>query len=104
MKTIVMGSDEFILYIRKQYPKCETTTKFLGRQIADFMISKGFYNPDEENGKLNAKNEQYCYWKKGENTDDFIGEKFLPEKANQYVFDRALLPELYDFLDELGEK
>lgn len=99
---ITMGSDEFILYIRKRHQNCQTTTQVLGRRIADFMKSKGIYDPDANEGEPLCKNEQRCYWMSTEN-EDFIRSISLPITANQYTFDRALLPELYDFLDELGQ-
>lgn len=102
MRTIIMGSDEFILYIRKQHPNCQTTTQVLGRKIADFMIAQGFYDQNANKGEPFCNNEQRSYWVTEEN-EEFIRSISLPLTANQYTFDRALLPELYDFLDELGQ-
>lgn len=102
MRTITMGSDEFILYIRKQHPNCQTTTTILGFRIALWMSGKGFYDPNAEEGEPFCNNEQRSYWVTEEN-EEFIRSISLPLTANQYTFDRALLPELYDFLDELGQ-
>lgn len=33
-----MGNDEFILYIRKQPPCCQISTKDLGRNICEWII------------------------------------------------------------------
>lgn len=99
---ITMGSDEFILYIRKQHQNCQTTTTVLGRRIADFMIAQGFYDQNANEGEPLCKNEQLCYWMTTEN-EEFIKSISLPITANQYTFDRALLPQLYDFLDVLGQ-
>lgn len=102
MSTITMGSDEFILYIRKQYPECQKTTKNLGLYIAYFMKAKGFYDPNAKSGEPLCKKERDCFWETSKDAES-IDPKKLPKTANQYTFNRALLPELYDYLDALGQ-
>lgn len=99
---ITMGSDEFILYIRKQHPNCQMTTIRLGWRIALWMRGKGFYNSKAKKGESFCKNEIKCLWMTTEN-EEFIKSISLPISANQYTFDRALLSQLYDFLDVLGQ-
>lgn len=90
---IIMGDDEFILYVRKRNKKCQKTTKQIGRAIADWMILQGFYNSQ-------LRNKKRCKWetKKGAKN---IDKDILPKTANQFLFDRTYLPKLYDFLDTL---
>jgi len=42
MNLITMGNDEFILYIRKQYPNCQLNTKDLGRFIWVWILEHDF--------------------------------------------------------------
>ena len=49
-KTITMGNDEFILYIRKNY-NCSLTNDRLGRMIWKWML---------ENSKGISKTKKYC--------------------------------------------
>lgn len=86
---IVMGNDEFILYIRKQNKKCKSTNDQLGRKIWEWLINNANGTQVEENMK--------CLW--GKNADN-VNEKGLPYTATQFAFDRDKLPKLYDFLDK----
>ena len=87
---IRMGNDEFILYIRKT-SECEKSNDHLGREIWKWLRNKGAK-------KLFDEKPQPCYWEtNGPSTD----EKKLPQDATQFEFDRAILSELYTFLDEL---
>lgn len=88
---ITMGNDEFILYIRKWHPGCETTTKELGKKIWVWLKKKGAV-------KSSIK-PKHSYWDKSEK----VNKDMLPEHATQFEFDRTLLPELYSYLDELGQ-
>ena len=96
MNLITMGNDEFILYIRKQYPNCQLNTKDLGRFIWEWILEHD----------LNAKQvieDMPCIWETKTGTKN-INEKKLPKTATQFVFERSLLPELYGYLDELASK
>lgn len=90
---IKKGNDEFILYIRKT-SKCETSTKLLGKQIWIWLKAEGAK-------KLFSGKPQPCYWG---DSGIGIGEDKLPKDATQFQFDRALLPKLYNYLDELALK
>ena len=87
--TIQMGNDEFILYIRKT-SDCETHTNILGRQI-----SKWF----KKNNIEPSQRDVTSYWEK---IGASIDEKHLPKTAAQFKFNKKLLPELYNYLDELA--
>jgi len=89
---IRMGNDEFILYIRKTYPNCKTTTRQLGKSIWEWLRKNEATKIQEQ--------PQHTYWVKAEKVEI----EMLPEHATQFEFDRSLLPELYKFLDELGSK
>ena len=86
---IKMGNDEFILYIRKT-SNCNESNDLLGREIWKWLRVKGA-------NKLFDEKPQPCYW---ETTGQSIDEKKLPQDATQFEFDRAILPELYDYLDK----
>jgi hypothetical protein len=89
MSRIVMGNDEFILYIRKQNKKCDLTNDQLGKKIWEWLRDKAQGKEVKENMK--------CLW--GKNADN-IGEKNLPYTATQFEFDRDKLSELYESLDD----
>ena len=88
---IIMGDDEFILYIRKNYENCTTVNNILGRQISEWFkeLSIGVFKKDVP-----------CYWDIDSNM--MIGPIKLPETAAQFCFPRNLLPDLYTKLDQLG--
>lgn len=88
--TIQMGNDEFILYIRKT-SSCDKSNDLLGREIWKWLRDKGAK-------KLFEGKPQPCFW---ETTGSSIDEKILPQDATQFEFDRAILSELYDYLDAL---
>jgi len=90
---IVMGNDEFILYVRKQYPDCTTTNDVLGRSIWDKLLAL------DSNARI-VERDVTCYW--GHAASGVAADK-LPQTATQFSFDRAVLPQLYDYLDYLGE-
>jgi|ERR1700679_2296547 transcriptional regulator with XRE-family HTH domain len=92
--SISMGNDEFILYIRKNYPNCTTTNDQLGKRIWVWIKDR-----DESAGKANKEEAVPCFW--GDSAAN-IGETKLPQKATQFYFERSLLPSLYDLLDALG--
>lgn len=91
-KLIKMGNDEFILYVRKHNKKSKYDTKKLGELICKWL---------KENTSLEEKNIEYnieCLW--GEQANNIAPDK-LPKTASQFVFDRDILPALYDYLDTL---
>jgi len=90
---IVMGNDEFILYVRKQYPDCTTTNDVLGKAIW------GQLQALDDNAYI-TEHDVACYWG---NTGAALAADKLPQTATQFSFDRTVLPQLYDYLDYLGE-
>lgn len=89
-----MGNDEFILYIRKQYPNCESHTDELGRLI--WIWIEG-----HDSRASQIKKDLKCFWQTDVDAKN-IDEKRLPKTATQFEFDRKILPDLYDYLDTLG--
>lgn len=87
---ITMGNDEFILYIRKKETKCSIQNDRLGRMI--WLKIKEFDINAEQDDEID------CLWGKDGN---HIKELELPKTATQFIFDRKILPELYDYLDTL---
>jgi hypothetical protein len=89
---IVMGNDEFILFIRKNFPDCSMTTNQLGKKIWTWLRDADPRAEIIEKGLP-------CYWgDKG----DFISADRLPKTATQFKFDINVLPDLYEYLCELG--
>jgi transcriptional regulator with XRE-family HTH domain len=92
--SIQMGNDEFILYIRKNYPNCATTNVDLGKRIWAWIKDN-----DATATKVGKEEAVPCIWG---DTAGNIGETKLPTWATQFSFERSLLPSLYDHLDALG--
>ena len=92
--SISMGNDEFILYIRKNYPDCATSNDQLGKRIWEWIRER-----DATAGKAGKEEAVPCSWG---DTGAHIGATKLPKTATQFEFERKLLPELYDLLDALG--
>ncbi|KAA6316328.1 hypothetical protein EZS27_033346 [termite gut metagenome] len=91
--TIKMGNDEFILYIRKNYPKYKTINAMLGRDIWVWIR-----NNDPNATQLNNGVPVPTMWDGG----GAVGADKLPQNATQFQFDRTLLVPLYNYLDALG--
>lgn len=91
---ITMGNDEFILYIRKQHPNCQISTKDLGRYIWEWII-------EHDHNAKQVEEDLPCLWATNNGAKN-IDEMKLPKTATQFEFNRNLLPELYCHLDELG--
>lgn len=90
---IVMGNDEFILYIRKNFPDCSMTTNQLGKKIWTWLRDV------DQRAEIIEKGLP-CYWgDKGE----FISADRLPKTATQFKFDTSVLPDLYKYLCQLGK-
>jgi transcriptional regulator with XRE-family HTH domain len=92
--SIQMGNDEFILFIRKNHPDCVKSNDLLGKRIWEWIEKHDVTAEQVNDGKSVP-----CYWG---DTGTHIGETKLPKTATQFRFERKLLPELYDVLDELG--
>lgn len=88
---IQMGNDEFILYIRKTSKNCNLVNNDLGKKIWEWILSK-------DDTAIEVRKDEPCLW--GDDTPN-TGPKKLPKTASQFEFNRALLPDLYDFLDTL---
>ena len=91
---ITMGNDEFILYIRKNYPACSTSSPQLGKEIWAW-IQKADPSAQTAHGGAQLP----CYWGA---SGPFISATKLPQTATQFSFDRSILPNLFTFLDTLG--
>lgn len=89
-KTIQMGNDEFILYIRKSSTICSITNDKLGKNIWKWL---------QERGAVIIEENKPCTW--GESAKN-IDKQLLPKTAAQFEFNRELLPELYNYLDEIS--
>ena len=89
---IIMGNDEFILYIRKHYPLCRLSNLNLGKRIWERIRSI------DPNANI-VERDRECYWG---DTGPFIAEDRLPKTATQFSFDSNILPQLFDFLVTLG--
>ncbi len=89
---LVMGNDEFILYIRKQHPNCRMPNDALGKRAWEWIREQGGQKEGED---------EPCYWG---DTGTFVSEDKLPKTATQFSFDSSILPRLYEFLNELGEQ
>lgn len=90
MSRVIMGNDEFILYIRKQDKICNLTNDQLGRKIWEWLR-------DNANGEKIIEG-MICLWGKDAKN---VGDKDLPYTATQFKFDIDKLPDLYDYLDTL---
>ena len=93
-RTIEMGNDEFILYIRKRYPRCNRTNDVLGRKIWEWIR-------DNDPNAVQTKEDARCYWG---DTGTFIADDELPKTATQFSFRIDILPGLFGYLDELGKE
>jgi hypothetical protein len=89
---IKMGNDEFILYIRKTSKICSITNDDLGKYIWIWLKERGA-------NKTYGGKKQLCLWGKDAANRD---KDNLPYTATQFEFDRNLLPDLYNYLDELA--
>lgn len=92
--TIRLGNDDFILYVRKNYPECATTNDQLGKRVWLWLQGQ-----DATARKTHEGVPQPCYWG---DTGPHVDECRLPQRATQFEFRRELLPGLYEFLDELA--
>lgn len=91
---IKMGNDEFILYVRKNFPECQIANAQLGKKIWNWLKEN---NPSAEI----AEPDKPCLWS---NSDEITSDISLPKTATQFQFSIEILPQLYSFLNELGKK
>ncbi len=87
---IIMGNDEFILYIRKREKKCPIKNDQLGKLI--WLKIKEFDDNAEQ-----VEERDYLWGKDANRVDELD----LPYTATQFEFKRGILSKLYDYLDEL---
>lgn len=86
---ITIGNDDLILYIRKRHPQCKLRNNDIGRKTWTFMR--------KELGAKKKKSQKVIWdWGKGTTAEK------LPKTAHQFELDRSGLPQLYEFLDQLG--
>jgi len=88
---IRFGNDEAILYLRKNHLNCSTPNNILGKMIWEWLRERGGQKIEEDKPSV--------WGKEG----DFLGETGLPATAAQFEFDRSLMPELFNYLDLLGQ-
>ena len=93
MRRIIMGNDEFILYIRKNYRNCSTVNSQLGKKIWIWIT-------EHDANSKQIFEDQESEW--GSDFDNNQGTG-LPKTATQFEFNRDLLPDLYGYLDVLGD-
>jgi hypothetical protein len=90
--SIVIGNDEFILYVRKHNQACKLDNETLGKQICEKIKSL------DPNAKIVEENKA-SYW---DLHGVSVAKDKLPATSAQMEFDREILPKLYDFLDQVS--
>jgi len=90
--SITMGNDEFILYIRKNFPSCRVTNAQLGKTIWQWLKSN---DPTAEI----IERDKACEWG---SSDTITSETSLPKTATQFRFSRDTLPQSHEYLDAVG--
>ncbi|HEY6871401.1 MAG TPA: hypothetical protein VI298_01610 [Geobacteraceae bacterium] len=85
---ITMGNDEFILFIRKNFPNCRIPNDQLGKTIWHWLEMN---DPSSEI----VERDQPCQWG---NSEAITSEFSLPKTATQFRFSIETLPQLYAFL------
>jgi len=90
--SIIMGNDEFILYIRKNFPSCRTPNDQLGKTIWHWLES------NDATAEI-VERDRACEWG---SSDTVTSETSLPKTATQFRFARATLPRLFAFLDTVN--
>ena len=99
--SITMGNDEFVLFIRKNYPKCSKENADLGHRIWQWIREndRTAYRVDQAGNRTDNEVDVPCLWG---DTGAQIVENKLPYTAAQFRFERSLLPALYEHLEALG--
>lgn len=98
MRTVTMGNDEFILFVRKNQVRKNVPMQqrkendVLGRRIWEWIIEH-----DSTALELQPK-PQACYWG---DQGAFVDEYKLPKVATQFEFNSSILPDLYKYLETL---
>ena len=91
---IEMGNDEFILHIRKRFPRCTISNDQLGKRIWQWL-------GENDHTAVITYRDQPCYWG---NSKDITSEVTLPKTATQFRFSVATLPSLYQYLAVLASE
>ncbi len=89
--SIVMGNDEFILYVRKHNRNCKLQNNELGKKIWEKVKEL------DPNAKVVAE-DKASYW---DLHAVMVAPDKLPKTSDQMEFDRNILPGIYDFLDKV---
>jgi hypothetical protein len=92
MLNITMGNDEFILYIRKNYPTCNLKNKYLGRKIWAWI------QKNDPNAVL-LEEDKTCLW---QTLNINVSQEKLPKTAAEFVFNRKLLPMIFSYIDSIA--
>jgi DNA-binding XRE family transcriptional regulator len=90
---IIMGNDEFILYIRKQHPDNQRNNQNLAKKVWRWL------QRHDEHATKHTPRSIPCIWG---DTAQNRGNQHLPTSATQFEFDRNLLPALYTMLDNIS--
>jgi bacitracin transport system permease protein len=90
--SIVMGEDDFLLYMYKQRVSCVNNLDSFNQKIWNWL------EKNVSNVRIVEKNKE-CLWFDYHFKNN---SSVLPMSANQFEFDRRILPDLYTFLDELA--
>lgn len=91
--SITMGNDEFILYVRKNFPNCRVPNDQLGKTIWQWLKA------NDLSAKI-IERDQPCQWGDfGTITSDIS----LPKTATQFRFAIETLPCLYTFLGTIND-
>lgn len=92
---VKMGNDEFILFIRKNFPNCGLTSDVLGKRIWSWLSGNATASASQ------IEPDKPCYWG---SQGSFISDIQLPKTAMQFEFNAVVLSELYRFLISIGRE
>ena len=91
MNKIKMGADEFMLHARKNKYASETPNNIISKVVWQ-KIQK--LDPSA----IKVEEDQECFWGfETDNTDD----KGLPKTADQFEFDKQILPAVFSYIESL---
>jgi hypothetical protein len=88
---IIMGNDEFILYLRKRNIECQFDNDHLGRIIWENIQKM------DSHARI-IERDMDCMW--GSEGKNIAADK-LPQTATQFEFNRDILVDIYNYLDSL---
>ena len=92
--SIIIGSDELILHIRKNYTNCTKSNSDLGREIMQW-INKKEHNSDSRSKKKKMK----CLWG---NSEEITSATTLPRTATQFQISDENFLNLYKQLKNIA--